>query len=303
MSVETAPPALEADVELVAEPGLYEDVPEGDYHSDAAVHPLFGPSLSHTGAVRILDSPARFRYEQTHPVVKDAFDVGHAAHAKVLGVGAPIAVIPAEILASNGAVSTKAGKEFVAAARADGLVPIKAEVAASVDTMAEALLEHHLIRWLFEDGQPELTLYWSDPQTQLTMRARLDWRTRLPSGRPAIIDYKTTEKSAAPHRWRRSVEDYGYHQQDSWYREGADLLTGADHAFLFVVQETRPPFLPLVAELDDLAREVGAQRNRIARRTWARCLERDQWPGYEPIVHPVSLPYAAYAPDPEGDLP
>jgi len=79
--------------------GIVLDLPESQYHSR--------PELSSTEARRLLDSPAKFKWAQTHPQAPKAeFDLGHAVHEKVLGVGGGIAVIPDDVLASNGAVST-----------------------------------------------------------------------------------------------------------------------------------------------------------------------------------------------------
>ena len=52
------------------------DMPEEEYHRR--------PELSSTGARLLLESPAKFAYAQTHPQPhKQAFDVGHAVHARV----------------------------------------------------------------------------------------------------------------------------------------------------------------------------------------------------------------------------
>ena len=65
--------------------GIYQDVPELDYHARR-----FGPpeSISSTEAKRVLQAPALHHYRRTHPEEpRTAFDVGHAAHALILGNG------------------------------------------------------------------------------------------------------------------------------------------------------------------------------------------------------------------------
>lgn len=277
---------------LITEPGVYE-LDEAEYHGD----PVPESSLSVSGAKRILDCPARFRWERDHPPVKSAFDFGHAAHAKVLGVGLNVAVIPDDILASNGAASTTKAKEFIAEARARGDVPLKSDEMAVIDAMADKLASHPRASALLSNGTAEQSLFWRDDETKVMLRGRTDWVTRLPSGRPCVVDYKTTARTADPTRFGWEARDRDYHMQDCWYREGLDLLTGEDHGFVFVVQEKEAPFLVSVCELDDDAREVGAQRNRVARATYLDCMTRDEWPGYAPIIHPVSLPYAKFAPE------
>lgn len=281
---------------MIESPGIY-DVPEGIYHADSVLHPSFGPSLSVTGAKTILKSPARFRYEQEHPVRKRAFDLGHAAHAKVLGVGAEVTTVPADLCAKNGAWSTNDAKAYIAEAEKVGKVVLKADEIAAVDAMALELTAHPVASRLFAEGTPEQSFYWKDPDTLVTLRGRLDWFTSW-RGRPLIVDYKTAE-NADPNEWRWDAGRYGYHQQDCWYREGLDHLTGQEHGFVFVVQETKPPYLVSVCELDDDARDVGAQRNRVARRIFLDCMTRDEWPGYAPTIHSVTIPNARYAPEPQ----
>lgn len=280
----------------ITRPGAYADLPETTYHGD----PVPETSLSNSGAKKILDSPARFRHDQLHPPSSSkAFDLGRAAHAKALGVGAPIVAIPDELLASNGAISTKVAKDFVAEHQAAGATVLKRDVVEAIDAMAAALLGHEIAGPLLRQGIPELSLFGRDADTQVMLRARLDWLTRLRSGRPVIVDYKTAE-SANPRRFGKAAHDFGYFMQDRTYRELADLVLGEkdEHAFLFVVQEKTAPFLVSVCELDDDARAVAAQANRAARRLYVECMTSGVWPGYAPVVHPISLP--AYA---GNDLP
>lgn len=280
----------------ITEPGLVHDLDEADYHAD----PVPETSLSVSGAKRILECPALFKWERDNPRTKRAFEFGKAAHAKVLGTGSQVAVIPAEALAKNGATNTNAAREFIAAAEAEGRVALKPDEAAVVDAMAEQLASHPLAGDLLtRSGTPEVSLFWRDEATKVMLRGRADWLTTWLDGRPCVVDYKTTARTADPARFGWEARDFNYHMQDSWYREGLDLLTGEPHLFLFIVQSKTAPYLVSVVELDADAREVGAQRNRVARATYLDCMTRDEWPGYPPVVHPVSLPYANYAP--EGD--
>lgn len=274
------------------EPGIYSDLDEEAYHAD----PVEEGSLSVSGAKKILDSPARFKWEQEHRQPKKAFDFGHAAHGKVLGKGLPVAVIPDELLASNGAAGTAAAKEFITEARERGDVPLKSDEVAVIDAMAAKLTEHAAASKLLAAGEAERSMFWRDDETRIMLRGRTDWITRLPNGRPCIVDYKTTARSANPSRWCWEAKDFDYHMQDCQYREGLDLLTGEQHAFLFIVQEKTAPYLVSVVELDDDARDIGAQRNQVARRIYLDCRTRDQWPAFPGITR-ISLPNARYAPE------
>jgi hypothetical protein len=280
----------------ITRPGAYADLPEDVYHGD----PVPESSLSNSGAKKLLDSPARFRHDQLHPPTSTrAFNIGRAAHAKALGVGAPTVAIPDDLLSSDGGIRSNAAKAWVAEQQAAGATVLKRADVELIDEMAAALLEHDIAGPLLRQGTPELSLFARDPDTKVMLRARLDWLTRLRSGRPCIVDYKTAV-TANPRRFGKAALDFGYHMQDDTYRQVADLLVddpGA-HAFLFIVQEKTAPFLVSVCEMDDDARAVAAQANRAARRLYLECMTSGVWPGYAPVVHPISLP--AYA---GNDLP
>jgi len=277
---------------IVTEAGIYLDMSEETYHGD----PVPSGSLSSSGARTILKSPARFAWERTHRVEKTTYDVGHAAHAKVLGTGMEVAAIPEALLAANGAASTKEAKEFIAQARLDGKVPLKADVIAEIDAMAEAVLTHPSARvFLEQPGQPEASGFARDPESGVWVRIRPDYLPDRHGDRTVLVDLKTAV-SADPHEFGRAAAAYGYHQQDAFYREGLLLARGDnDVALVFVIVEKEPPYLVSVVELDADALLVGHDRNRRALRIYAECVRTGEWPGYSTDVELVSLPrWASY---------
>ena len=261
--------------------GIHAGVDEAEYHASEG--------LSVSGAKRILDSPARYRWERDNPPQKSVFDFGHAAHKKVLGVGLEIVACPTDLLAKNGAASTAAAKEWIAAARAEGKVVLKAEEIATIDAMAAAIEDNPDAVALLTEGEPETSFSWTDEATGVLLRGRADWITTY-GGVPVVVDYKTTT-DANPESFRWEAGRLNYHMQDAWYREGLTHLTGEPHAFVFIVQEKTAPYFVSVVELDDDARDIGAQRNGVARRIYQHCLATDTWPAY-PGIHRVSIPNA-----------
>jgi hypothetical protein len=275
---------------IITEPGVHLDLPEDVYHAD----PVPETSLSHSGAKKLLDSPAKFRHDLDNPRPSTkALDLGRAAHAKVLGIGAPVVTVPADLCAKNGAWSTTDAKAWIAEQQAAGATVLKPAEVDVIDAMAARLLEHDVARALLAAGEPEVSLFGRDAETSVMLRARLDWRTRLRSGRPVIVDYKTST-TADPRRFGKVAHSLRYHTQDPWYRGLADDLFDEPHAFLFLVQEKEPPYLVSLVELDDDARALGAQLNREARRLYLECMTSGVWPGYAPVVHRVGLPPYAY---------
>lgn len=266
------------DAEIVIDlPGLYHDVSDTDYHRD----PVPGGSLSVSGARRLLppSCPARFRYERDHPPTpKREYDLGHAAHLKVLGKGPELVVVDAADW------RTKAAKEARDLAHACGRVPLLPPQLEQVETMAAALAEHPIAGELLDPKrmQAEVSLFWPDPPTGVMLRARIDaLSTPDPDGDVVIVDYKSCDSADLDHI-RRAMHNFGYAMQCRWYIDGA-IAVGAALAgvrFLFVFQEVDPPHLVTVVEPDETALMVGERRSRQAIEIYRDCVAADVWPGH-----------------------
>jgi len=257
------------------EAGFHHDLDEELYHSDAN-------SLSSTGAKTILKSPALFRYQQDHPEHKDAYDVGTAFHTKTLGVGPEIAVWDGPSFYS------KAGREFQAAARAEGKTPITAADDAHTTGMAQEVHNSAVAaRWL--SGDPEVSAFAPDALTGVMRRGRFDIL-----GGTFLADLKST-KDASPEAFSKSAAQFRYHQQAAWYLDIASHLGHPALGMAFIVVEKTPPYFLSVIELDEEAIELGRSLNARALDIYARCLETGTWPGYTPGGYAtVSLPRWAF---------
>lgn len=248
-------------------------LPELEYHAM--------PGLSSTGMKSLLRSPKHYRQMMDRRIEKAAFDLGHAVHGKVLGIGMPVAIIPAKLLASNGATSTKEAKAFIAEARAHGRIPVKDDVYARVEAIAEAVLANPKAAALLTlPGDTEVSIFEDDPDTGVLLRGRLDRLAYLPGGRYVNIDLKTTT-DVRRHKIVRAIEDFGYDVQSEVYKHLVRLAFGKDVApthLIFV--EVDPPHEVRVVQL---AHEdwiyVGQQKMRRAIDIYAQCTATGEWPG------------------------
>jgi PDDEXK-like domain of unknown function (DUF3799) len=270
-----------ADAPVIQQAGVY-DIAEDLYLSD----PVPGGSLSCSGAKRLLppSCPALFRWEQEHPVYKDVFDFGSAAHKMVLGAGPELAVIDADNW------MTKAAKEARDMARAEG--------------KAAALREHPVASALFSPergGRPEQSLFWPDAEFGIWRRCRLDWMPDPSApGRFIIGDYKSAA-AADKASIAKAVANYSYNMQAPWYADAVTALGLAeDPYFLFVFQEKTAPYLITVAELDYDAMQAGREKNRLAMEIFRDCKSADSWPGYSQDIELISLPAWARGSNPRG---
>lgn len=268
----------------ITEPGVYPGVPEWAYHAD----PVPWGSLSSTGARQLMTAPAKFRYARDTPT--RTMEFGTAAHARTLGAGAELAVITDA--AANGAWSTKAAKEAVAAARAAGQVPVKPEQAAQIEAMTARLARHRTAARLFAPGtgQAEVTIVWADPDTGVWRRARIDHLPSGDSGDLFVADYKTGE-DASPDAVSRAIGRYRYHWQGAWYR--AAVLWARPRVrvrFILVVQEKDPPYLVECYEIDPRDLDYGDTQNRLALERYRDCSQAGTWPGYDPFEGEQGIP-------------
>ncbi|ODP39286.1 PD-(D/E)XK nuclease-like domain-containing protein [Sphingomonas turrisvirgatae] len=264
-------------------------LPAGDYHADPA--PL--PSLSATlGKLITAKSPlhAWHASRRLNPgyvsVERKTFDIGTAAHRAVLGCGDDYCAIPPEVLASNGAASTKEAKAFIADARARGLTPIKEDEVAQVEAMRD--VAHARL------ASYGITL---DPdRSELSAFAQLDgaWCRAMFDNVPAdpklpIYDYKTCE-DARPEACLKSILNYGYDVQAEHYLAVWKAATGEDRDFVFIFQEKPEPHEVTLIRLSGSFRDIGQTRAARARRIWAECVTTNKWPGYPAGVHEVDAP-------------
>lgn len=268
--------------EPITRPGVY-SIPTEMYHAD----PVKGGSLSHSGARKLRECPAKFAYWREHPdPPSDDFDFGHAAHRLVLGDGADLVVIEAD------SYRTKDAKDARADAHASGKIPVLPGQLLVVQAMAKQLRAHPIAAALFKPGtgQAEQTLVWRDERTGVMCRALIDWLPYKQPGRLIVPDYKTT-KNASNTAISRSSADYEYHTQADWYLSGIRALgLDANPAFVLVAQEKTPPYLVNVAQLDPVAMRIARDENRRALDAYVECTAAGHWPGYSSEVELIALP-------------
>lgn len=254
---------------------LQQGISDTDYHAQ--------PTLSSTGARKLLACPARYKWERDNPPEhKRAFDLGHVVHTLVLGEGGEIVVVEADNWV------TKAAKEARDAAYAVRATPVLRSEYDAAEAMRDAVMAHETAAEVFQDFAAELSGTYTDEQTGVALRFRPDCLTTL-DGRALCVDLKTTV-NADPKEFARSVAKFGYHAQAAWYLDGLIANGVEDPRFLFVAVEKAAPYCVSVLELDSEALAEGARLNRKAIDLFAQCVDTDTWPAYGPGIHTLSLP-------------
>lgn len=167
-----------------------------------------------------------------------------------------------------------------------GRTPIDLETARQIDRMVLALREQPVAGTLLEEGDAEVTIRWRDAETGLECKARADfYREEL----AAIADLKTTEDATA---WgfRRSVANYLYHRQASFYLEGFAAVGAPADSFVFLAVEKTAPHLVGLYSLNDKALAKAYLKTRQLMRQLADCLGADSWPGLPDGIQTIDLP-------------
>ena len=140
--------------------------------------------------------------------------------------------------------------------------------------MVRRVYEHDIGSKLFASAMHfEHTLIWTDDETGLDLRARLD----LISGwRGAVIpsDFKTT-RALSPREFARDARKFGYHRQAAWYSEPLRLQNYEVPGFYFITSDKSPAHECRVYDLEQSDIEAGYEEIRRARGEIVERLGRD----------------------------
>lgn len=254
-------------------------MPTEQYHGD----PADGPSLSSSIAcILATQSPrhAWLAHPRLNPCHKQeestTFDIGTAAHGLLLEGEARIYRIPEEFTdyKKNEAKAHRDG------ARVNGLIPLLAKhVDAVLQMRLEAIRaidgEGSELRGILRRGLPEQALVWKDIGNVLC-RARLDWLT---DDRDIIFDYKSTTNANAETCIRR-IFQLGYDIKADFYLRGVAALTGATAKFIWMFQETEPPYECCFVGAGPQLLALACAKVDRAIGIWRKCLAERNWPGY-----------------------
>jgi exodeoxyribonuclease VIII len=196
----------------------------------------------------------------------------------------------------------KAGKELFAEweAQAAGRTVLTKADADLIQAMGRAVHGHPAAAYLLGlPGKAETTHMWTDEATGLECKCRPDW---LLDDSSLIVDLKTTE-DASPAGFSKSIANFRYHVQASWYLDGLERATGRrPEQFVFCVVEKRPPHAVAVYAADAemvAAGQVTAARDMLL---LAECRDADYWPAYSDQIETISLP-AWMRPRADGSVP
>lgn len=261
------------------EAGIY-TISFDDYLGD----PCPEASLSRGTIVDLLDSPARafWNHPRLNPQQGEAeneakFDIGTAAHNILLEGGDNVCVI-----AGYDDWKKKEAREKREIARKEGKTPLLQKQYDKAMPMVEAAqraisecpeLE---IKNLRAECDTELTYIWQE-KNKIWCRIRVD---AIKKNRELIFDYKTTGTSVNPLFFSGHINKLGYDIQSVFYRRGVKKVEGKEPFFVFMAQETEPPYFCSFHGLDLMNEDTAKEKVEWSIKQWRKHLDSGEWPGY-----------------------
>lgn len=247
--------------DLLPTSGLHPDIDENLYHAD----PL---SLSSSSAKTLIyDGPAEFKRKQEEEpaAYNPAFAFGSVVHALVLGVG------EYEVLDFPD-WRTKASKAARDELGAKGIAPILPRDMEKAELMRDSVLNHPVAAELLSQGQPEVSMWATDPATGVLMRGRVDWLNQ------ANVDLKTSGREVDQRNFLDTVWSFRYAFQAAWYERIMALNGVFGWPARWVAVSKRPPHNAGVFAPDPMLMAHAREDVKRALHLYAYCLEHDEWP-------------------------
>ena len=157
--------------------------------------------------------------------------------------------------------------------------------------MKKAISEHEFITALMKDAEFEVTYFWIDKKTGILCKCRPDIINKSIG---IIADLKST-MDASPKDFRKSIANFKYDKQASYYLTGVNEALGTNfETFIFVACEKSAPFEIALYNLDEASIDVG-------KLLWERSLEKivnikkGKLPkGYLRAIQNINLPAYAF---------
>lgn len=249
--------------------------------------------------VHLATSPKLMRWRVEHPRRETpALVLGTAIHCAVLEPERwPTAYRRAPFF---GDLRTKAGKQARAewlASLHDDTTVLSAEDYDTAERCADAVRSHPVAANLLRGGRAEEIVTWTDAETGLACKSRLDFITAQ-----IVIDLKSTRLTTLG-AIAREFASRLYYGQLAMYHDGAIAsrrIYGDETPRSIVVQTVEPyDVVPLRLTRDDLERGRGLYRSLL--RKYVECQAAGWWPGLAPTLIDLDLPAWAPGGDDENE--
>lgn len=264
----------------ISEPGCYAGLPIELYHGDCTA----GPGISSSG-LRTIEAKTPMHYyatsylnpDRVEPEPRDHFVFGHAAHCLLLsetGFRDKFVVRPEQWKDWR----KDAAKDWRTEQQISGkevLVPDDIKV---IRHIAKQLGADPLVKSGILQGLVEHSIIGKDKPTGMWLRSRPDV---IPAADGVLVDIKTTT-DASPEAVVATIRKHDYAMQGALAGILMQSVLGMKMTdFVLVWLEKKPPYAVKISPVDNEWIYWATRQLRRAVDTFARCVEANNWPGYE----------------------
>ena len=232
---------------------------------------------------KVLTSPKKYLYDKTaESVPTKAMEEGTAVHTFFLENELFKNRYCFKPKAFNG--RTKEGKQWME--EHGHLNILAAEWEENLIHMNHSFLDSPAKIIYDRKGLTELS-YFSEDLGGIKAKCRPDW---ISSDGHTVVDLKTTQ-DASPKGFQKSIANFGYHIQSSWYMRVLQSLDVPVKEFIFIAIEKTAPFCVGVYRASEEMLEEGNKKVDEAINQILWCKENDSYPDYTPNeIETISLP-------------
>jgi hypothetical protein len=188
----------------------------------------------------------------------------------------------------------KAWEEFKAAHKGETI--LKVDEYKTCLAIRDAVRRHPVASEYLFSGEAEQSLLWTDVETSLPCKGRIDW---VSDSKPAIVDIKTTGDVDAM-RFGATCARMLYHAQLAFYSDGYMAAYGKRPPVVIIAVEATPPHDVAVYVLDEDALYAGSEVYRELLMKVKSCRASKDWHGKYLEEQTLRLPSWAW-PDDESD--
>jgi hypothetical protein len=224
-------------------------------------------------------SPKHYQHRLANPLEDTSrLAFGRAVHTAVLEPDR----LPLEYAVFFG--ERRAGKEWAAfCEQHPDQTILKRDEYESCLAVRDAVRAHPVASALLRSGEAEQTILWTDTETGIECKARIDWL-----GAAGLVDLKTTADVDA-RLFGATAARFSYHGQLAFYLAGL-RANGIDVPAKIIAVETEAPCDVAVFGIDEGVLYAGEVEVTTLLRRVADCRERNEWPGRYVGEEPLRLP-------------
>lgn len=159
----------------------------------------------------------------------------------------------------------------------DGKVIVKDDEYDEAISLRDAVRRDPIAMKYLAMGEPEIALQWTDNDTGILCRGRIDWMTNV-DDQICIVDLKTT-RDASPFAFSKDCAKYSYHLQLAYYADAIELATGQMPKCVVVAVESHAPYDVVTYIVPEEVLDIGRVVYKELLEKLKFCNESGMWAG------------------------